>query len=249
MCRWGRRREQASIDHGSRASQGPASSRARPRLAPFRGLPELSVLLLLRPKPPRRSGSCTDPRQRPCVIARASAEETAGLDIDEKRAVSVLARPRARAVADGCERFVHGAGRRKAIDLLRTIPPETAIDYYGTGGVVEELESEVARLLGKEAALFLPRGTMAQQATLRVQADKRSRKAVAFHPACHLDSHEERDTNGYTGSSGCRSAAATPLCRRLPSSRCTNLWWPSSSSCLSATWAGRYRPGTTSWHK
>jgi threonine aldolase len=72
------------------------------------------------------------------------------------------------------------------------IPPETAIDYYGTGGVVEELESEVARVLGKEAALFLLTGTMAQQATLRVHADRRSRKAVAFHPACHLDSHEER---------------------------------------------------------
>ncbi len=95
-------------------------------------------------------------------------------------------------IADGCERFVHGAGRRKARDLLRTIPPETATDYYGTGGVVEELESEVARVLGKEAALFLPTGTMAQQATLRVHADRRSRKAVAFHPACHLESHEER---------------------------------------------------------
>ena len=100
--------------------------------------------------------------------------------------------PELERVADGCERFVHGAGRRKAKDLLRTIPPETAIDYYGTGGVVEELESEVARVLGKEAVLFLPTGTMAQQATLRVHADRRSRKAVAFHPACHLESHEER---------------------------------------------------------
>lgn len=100
--------------------------------------------------------------------------------------------PELERIADSCERFVHGAGRRKADDLLRTIPPETAIDYYGTGGAVQELESEVARILGKEAALFLPTGTMAQQATLRVHADKRSRKAVAFHPACHLESHEER---------------------------------------------------------
>jgi threonine aldolase len=100
--------------------------------------------------------------------------------------------PELERVADGCERFVNGAGPRKAKDLLRTIPPETTIDYYGTGGVVEELESEVARVLGKEAALFLPTGTMAQQATLRVHADRRSRKAVAFHPACHLENHEER---------------------------------------------------------
>ncbi len=95
-------------------------------------------------------------------------------------------------VADGCERSIRGSGRRKAKDLLGTIPPDTAIDYYGTGGVVEELESEIARILGKEAALFFPTGTMAQQATLRVHADRRSRKAVAFHPACHLESHEER---------------------------------------------------------
>ncbi len=77
-------------------------------------------------------------------------------------------------------------------DLLETIPPETAIDFYGTGGVVAELEAEVAKVLGKEAALFLPTGTMAQQATLRVHADRRSRKAIAFHPACHLETHEER---------------------------------------------------------
>jgi threonine aldolase len=100
--------------------------------------------------------------------------------------------PELERIADGCQRFVHGAGRRNARDLLRTISPEAAIDYYGTGGVVEELESEIARLLGKEAALFLPTGTMAQQATLRVHGDRRARKAVAFHPACHLESHEER---------------------------------------------------------
>jgi threonine aldolase len=95
-------------------------------------------------------------------------------------------------IADGCERSIHGAGRRKAKDLLATIPPDAEIDYYGAGGVVGELESELAELLGKEAALFLPTGTMAQQATLRIHADRRSRKAVAFHPACHLESHEER---------------------------------------------------------
>lgn len=55
-----------------------------------------------------------------------------------------------------------------------------------------ELEAEVASLLGKPAALFLPSGTMAQQATLRVHADRRGRRGVVFHPACHLDWHEGR---------------------------------------------------------
>ncbi len=33
---------------------------------------------------------------------------------------------------------------------------------------------------------------MAQQVALRIHADARGRKAVAFHPFCHLDTHEER---------------------------------------------------------
>ena len=59
-------------------------------------------------------------------------------------------------------------------------------------GIVGELEAEVASLLGKPAALFLPSGTMAQQATLRVHADRSARRAIVFHPACHLDWHEGR---------------------------------------------------------
>ncbi len=63
-------------------------------------------------------------------------------------------------------------------------------DRYGEGGVVAELEGEVAALLGKPSAVFVPSGTMAQQATLRVHADRRGRRVVVFHPLCHLDWHE-----------------------------------------------------------
>jgi threonine aldolase len=91
-----------------------------------------------------------------------------------------------------CTRFLSGGGRRDAGALLASIPSDTKTDVYGTGGVVEELEREVARRLGKESALFMITGTMAQQAVLRVQADRRNRKAVVFHPKCHLDVREER---------------------------------------------------------
>ncbi|HEX9097536.1 MAG TPA: beta-eliminating lyase-related protein, partial [Candidatus Dormibacteraeota bacterium] len=73
-----------------------------------------------------------------------------------------------------------------------TIPPDVETDRYGSGGIVGELEAEVASLLGKPAALFLPTGTMAQQATLRVHSDRNGRRAIVFHPACHLDWHEGR---------------------------------------------------------
>jgi threonine aldolase len=58
--------------------------------------------------------------------------------------------------------------------------------------VVADLEAEIAGLLGKPAAVYLPSGTMAQQSVLRVHADRRQRRAVVYHPLCHLDRHEDR---------------------------------------------------------
>jgi threonine aldolase len=95
-------------------------------------------------------------------------------------------------LAESCTRFLVGDGPRRARDLLASIPADTEIDYYGIGGVVAQLETETAALLGKQAALFLPTGTMAQQATLRVHADRRLSRAIAFHPACHMETNEER---------------------------------------------------------
>src|ERR1039458_3903029 len=96
------------------------------------------------------------------------------------------------ALRDSCTPFLtwHGAGR--AADLLATIPPDTVTDRYGEGGAVTELESEIMLVLGKPAAVFVPSGTMAQQAVLRVHADRRQRRAIVFHPACHIDTHEGR---------------------------------------------------------
>ena len=54
------------------------------------------------------------------------------------------------------------------------------------------LETEVRELLGKPAAVFMPSGTMAQQIALRIHADRRGRRVVAFHPTCHLELHEDK---------------------------------------------------------
>ena len=91
-----------------------------------------------------------------------------------------------------CTRFLTGHGAGRAADLLATIPPDTVTDRYGDGGAVTELESEIMLVLGKPAAVFVPSGTMAQQAVLRVHADRRDRRVVVFHPACHIDTHEGR---------------------------------------------------------
>jgi threonine aldolase len=100
--------------------------------------------------------------------------------------------PKIEALAESCTRFLAGDGPRTADKLLALISPGTAIDYYGLGGAVTELETEVAALLGKQSALFFPTGTMAQQTTIRVHADRRQRRSVVFHPACHMETNEER---------------------------------------------------------
>jgi threonine aldolase len=76
--------------------------------------------------------------------------------------------------------------------MLAELPAEIAPDRYGDGGVVEELETHLAHLLGKPAAAFFVSGTMAQQIALRIHADRRSTRTVAFHPTSHIDLHEGR---------------------------------------------------------
>ncbi len=90
------------------------------------------------------------------------------------------------ALRTACDRALNLHGPVRAADLLATIPAGTAVDRYGSGGVVAELEAEVAGLLGMPAAVYLPSGTMAQQAVLRVHADRRGRRTVVAHPQCHL---------------------------------------------------------------
>ncbi len=59
-------------------------------------------------------------------------------------------------------------------------------DEYGTGTLVQQLERECATLLGMEAALFLPKGIIAQQIALRVWADRSGRSTIALHPKSHI---------------------------------------------------------------
>jgi threonine aldolase len=64
-------------------------------------------------------------------------------------------------------------------------------DHYGKGSVVEAFEGKVAALLGKEAALFMPSGIMAQSAALKVWAETARLPRFGMHPTSHLAVHEE----------------------------------------------------------
>ncbi|MCF6509488.1 threonine aldolase [Blastococcus sp. MG754426] len=96
------------------------------------------------------------------------------------------------ALREGCTRSLTGHGAWRPADLLATVPADAAPDRYGEGGVVAELEAEVAELLGLPAAVYLPSGVMAQQAALRVHADRSGRRTVVCHPESHLIRHEEQ---------------------------------------------------------
>lgn len=95
-----------------------------------------------------------------------------------------------------CERFLNGHAaqrpREALLELVDATAPDEEPDLYGVGALIEDFEREVAVLLGKEAALFLPSGTMAQQIALRVWSDRRGSPVVAFHPTCHLEIHERK---------------------------------------------------------
>jgi threonine aldolase len=91
-----------------------------------------------------------------------------------------------------CTRWLNGHGARTPAEILSSIPTGAGIDRYGEGGAVAALEAEICRLLGKPAAVFMPSGTMAQQVALRIHADRRRTRAVAFHPTCHLEIHEDK---------------------------------------------------------
>lgn len=106
------------------------------------------------------------------------------------------------ALRDQCTVFLAGHGPVRAADLLASIPADTVPDRYGEGGVVAELEAEIAALLGQPAAVYLPSGTMAQQSVLRVHADRRQRRTVVYHPLCHLDRHEDRGFQRLHGLTG-----------------------------------------------
>lgn len=77
------------------------------------------------------------------------------------------------------------------LELVEWTSADHKKDSYGMGEVIENFEKEIATLLGKEAARFMPSGTMAQQIALRLWCEEKSNFNIAFHPTAHLEMHEK----------------------------------------------------------
>jgi len=94
-----------------------------------------------------------------------------------------------------CKHFVSGHYRVSPHEMFVALAdftsPDASADRYGGGDIMTDFESEVASLLGKPAAVFMPSGTMAQQIALRIHANHSGNSTVAFHPTCHIEMHEQ----------------------------------------------------------
>lgn len=89
--------------------------------------------------------------------------------------------------------------RERLAEIAESAAPDERADRYGGGKLLEDFEAEIAALLGKEAAVFMPSGTMAQQIALRLHAEDQGNSRVALHPRSHLVVHEGNAIERLTG--------------------------------------------------
>ncbi|HXH95831.1 MAG TPA: beta-eliminating lyase-related protein [Gaiellaceae bacterium] len=123
---------------------------------------------------------------------------------------------RIRAAVVGAERVLQGwLGRPSAREQLAALADATAegeqADRYGSGERIGRFERQIAALLGKEAAVFLPSGVMAQQIALRIWCDRRGARTVALHPTSHLELHEQKGYQRLHGLYGRQGGAPNRL--------------------------------------
>jgi threonine aldolase len=93
-----------------------------------------------------------------------------------------------------CAYAIAGHAYVAPAEILRTLAQRGAAadrDLYGEGETLSAFERKIAKLLGKEAAVFMPSGTMAQQIALRIVADRTGRRTFAAHATSHVVIHEQ----------------------------------------------------------
>lgn len=118
-----------------------------------------------------------------------------------------------------CDRTLSGELPRPVRATLEALVaeagPEEMADIYGGGALIRDFEADIAARLGKEAAVFLPSGTMAQPLALRLWADRKGCRNIAMHPTSHLLLHEHGAYQHVHGLAalpvGPRSGLMTPM--------------------------------------
>ncbi|KGI78856.1 threonine aldolase family protein [Oleiagrimonas soli] len=82
-------------------------------------------------------------------------------------------------------------GAQQTLTHLASLPAATdAIDVYGEGGAVAQLEAITRQRLGKPSGLFFIKGVTAQLCVLRALAEARNCRNIVIHPLSHLGMDE-----------------------------------------------------------
>ncbi|MEZ4865845.1 MAG: aminotransferase class I/II-fold pyridoxal phosphate-dependent enzyme [Caldilineaceae bacterium] len=100
------------------------------------------------------------------------------------------------AILEQCTNVLPGHGPSRSMkeifqSLAAALAGDEFLDTYGAGPELANFEAEIAALFGKEAAVFLPTGTMAQQIALRIWCEQQHNFTVAMHPTAHLEYAEQ----------------------------------------------------------
>ncbi|RQO54706.1 threonine aldolase [Paucibacter sp. KBW04] len=90
-----------------------------------------------------------------------------------------------------CERWLSGhrpwRSMRESLQALLEVPESAQpLDVYGEGAVIQALETEVSRMLGKPLGSFFHKGMACQLAALKVWCGEATQGPVAMHPQSHI---------------------------------------------------------------
>jgi threonine aldolase len=72
-------------------------------------------------------------------------------------------------------------------------------DTFGDGGLVAAFEQQIAELLGKQAAVFMPSGVMAQLIAVRLYTESAALPRFGLAPNSHLAIHEQEAATSLWG--------------------------------------------------
>src|SRR4051812_42847379 len=101
-----------------------------------------------------------------------------------------------KSVRASCNKFLSYDYPTSAKQLMQRIadyaPEGLSHDEFGHGELVDLLEGRLAKVLGKEAAVFMPAGRMAQLIGLKLWCQRSGNPLVAMHPRCHLEESESK---------------------------------------------------------
>jgi threonine aldolase len=111
------------------------------------------------------------------------------------------------AIRASCTRFLSRQKPPSPKQMLQALADhcgaEEQPDLYGKGPLIEGFEREVADLLGKPAAVFMPSGTLAQVIALRAWCDRSGVNTVGLHPLSHLERNESQAYRALHGLGAC----------------------------------------------